>query len=991
MEPWPKRLPRKRCQSQGSSTTRVAAIALPGQFARRMERKRTRDSTRSAGDDTQPLLVGIKQRPSHGGTQLRRNRGIASSAAVRPPTASVSSPSEYSDDDDSKPILRARNIPSVAPAGSSTLLDCAGAGGGDENEPLLGARVHNIAVGAQAGLPACVSAAAPCEEVEPVRDVRESISAQQCGQLAISAMAARLRRGRTPAIFAALRDTRLMHVDDVDSPLTLTGDGPRRGAQAQHDGREVLIVDTYTSHGVAKSDVVDIVQKPKKRNADETFELGEFRTADAQDLHDIGYRYNMEVKRARLLLRRRYASENDSPDDAVRHISDLHTALQQCQVFEKTVPAGAWRSSVADAEGVRAVVPGAALAHVAERAALGERHHTLPESGRHTGPHFVLSLPQPIEIDLRPHRCRQCRGTSDSCYYTVQDDDIRREFPGVLIHKTPKQAPIYMTAAFLFELCHQFYCELNARQVKRQVASLYSANALAAAISMEKRGAAPYSLAWQLQAVPKCKVLRSVVVRAFRAFVSQRVAVMRKRQILYNAQGLRHDGNYKLAKRIYIRGERPFSVVIAICGVDGSLIDVIRPRATEAWPDIKAVLEPLLMEIKEVRLAHGCSLSESVPVFHSTDVHRQHRRLIRKLYRKVWPELRLQAIAPAPKAAARRARLRRRSQISRLLSVTGDPLHDRLALRRVLPVTGNDTVDIGFDHDDIMARLSKRDRPDGEAHMQFSDATAVPLSQRGRTLLRIGVQRTASAFKSVLRRGEAATDDLRAFLRQPGVQQSPVWQEMFGAEPPRGTVARLARRAAVSLHLSMHAHGWGTIQEFSAALRRMKAWYEPGRKLQRRRRRGIKRRLNEPDHMQGRPSAWNDKVDAHYKRLLKPLRRKGLWKWRACAQALHRAGIAVHTGTVPVERMWSFLLDVFPKAARTMSPGWFELLADLPYMRVNYRHFNYASLPGWTEGDSLLAERIDMMVSLTRALHAEDSASCPTLEAVTRAFAPAEV
>ena len=78
----------------------------------------------------------------------------------------------------------------------------------------------------------------------------------------------------------------------------------------------------------------------------------------------------------------------------------------------------------------------------------------------------------------------------------------------------------------------------------------------------------------------------------------------------------------------------------------------------------------------------------------------------------------------------------------------------------------------------------------------------------------------------------------------------------------------------------------------------------------------------------------------------------------------------------------------FPKASRTITHEWFELLADLAYMRINYRHFNHSSLPGWTEGDSLLAQRIDMMVALTRALHAQEGSAGPALAAIREAFAP---
>ena len=54
-----------------------------------------------------------------------------------------------------------------------------------------------------------------------------------------------------------------------------------------------------------------------------------------------------------------------------------------------------------------------------------------------------------------------------------------------------------------------------------------------------------------------------------------------------------------------------------------------------------------------------------------------------------------------------------------------------------------------------------------------------------------------------------------------------------------------------------------------------------------------------------------------------------------------------------------------------MTLGWWTLLSKLAYFRYNYRHFNGSSLPTWCRGDSLLAQRVDALVSLARALSAE--------------------
>ena len=131
---------------------------------------------------------------------------------------------------------------------------------------------------------------------------------------------------------------------------------------------------------------------------------------------------------------------------------------------------------------------------------------------------------------------------------------------------------------------------------------------------------------------------------------------MRRRQFVYNGQGIRHDGNYGLAKRIVQRrGESRRTVVIAFCGLDGSLLEPPVSRETEDWSDIESVLRPLLQDLKAARLNAGISLDLSIPVFHSTDSYRKHHRLIKELYSEIWPDLALTATGLTPKGDAVRA------------------------------------------------------------------------------------------------------------------------------------------------------------------------------------------------------------------------------------------------------------------------------------------------------------------------------------------------
>ena len=69
----------------------------------------------------------------------------------------------------------------------------------------------------------------------------------------------------------------------------------------------------------------------------------------------------------------------------------------------------------------------------------------------------------------------------------------------------------------------------------------------------------------------------------------------------------------------------------------------------------------------------------------------------------------------------------------------------------------------------------------------------------------------------------------------------------------------------------------------------------------------------------GREVAWSWKVKEHYRKLARLIRIHGLWQWRGAALALHRAGIKMHSGRIPVGRMWSMLAQMMPPVVRAVS------------------------------------------------------------------------
>ena len=115
-------------------------------------------------------------------------------------------------------------------------------------------------------------------------------------------------------------------------------------------------------------------------------------------------------------------------------------------------------------------------------------------------------------------------------------------------------------------------------------------------------------------------------------------------------------------------------------------------------------------------------------------------------------------------------------------------------------------------------------------------------------------------------------------------------------------------------------------------------------------------------------------VRAHLKRMLQGTKIEGLWAWRTVAASLHLAKIPVHSGTVPVERFWASLKEMLPGRARHISHEWFTVIANLVFLRYNYRLANQGTLPTFAQRDSLIAQSIAAIESL---LHAVESLSDP--------------
>ena len=808
----------------------------------------------------------------------------------------------------------------------------------------------------------------------------------------VTEMARRLAKGRTMQAWSLLANTRLFQFDSENALPMIGIFQPKRGLQATHKTYRVHILDTFTKWRRPFADVAKVIPNG------EFWTLGRVQQVRCEDLMQVRFDYVAELG-PRGGVRLRLPERGDYPTVRPDLISALIGGPRPC------APGGT-KKVVTGQNAVKTVVPMTAIRHMEQTLASGRPHYTSPTE-RCAGVRYVMDFPFPLPFEAKSHWCRHCSrqgmpmcnedamalhewvdesvGEKSACYWSVEDDDIRRAFPTAVVYRPSKQAPIWCTAQFIMELCTLFYETLNARQVRRQIAAIYTANALAEQLRQQRDGTAPYVMSWVLAAVPNCKQLRPLIYKAFAAFVQARVRIMRRRQMAYNAQGLRHDGNFDLAKILSEKvNDCKCTVVVAVCGTDGSLIDVPSPLPTEGWPHLRKMLEPLLRDIQTVRLECGYGMEGSMPVFHATDVFEKHARCMRRLYGKVWSGMRVSAGARTPKGSTGRREVLPTELVEGMCTITGEPMHCIINLRRLVSPQCNDASNFIFDYSEIINRLSMEDGP----VVDKVKCGPPVLDDEARALLLQSVKMSAHEFAAACKRAKESISLrlLKAFIMHAEVRDAEVWMAVFGARPPRGSLARIARRLGVELHPRSKAYGWETKEDFCKEVRRLRTWYKPGRR-ETRRRRGIIRGVRSAGRLvKGRKSVMTKKVKAHLRKLTSDRKLAGLWYWRQMARALRAAGIPVHTGTVPVERLWNSLQDFFPRASRRMSLPWWTLLARLSYMRFNYRHFNHAVLPTFTDGDALLAERIENLIVLTREMQACAEGDDAVLQALRSAL-----
>lgn len=305
--------------------------------------------------------------------------------------------------------------------------------------------------------------------------------------------------GRTPEVLLALQNLNLFRFDAVDSfPAPLGALRPQRGLSADWRGVPVYILDVFLRRKLPQADIALVQSSQASRHSTPCYTLGQLRTVAFGELTHVRLDFQvLRVSGSSVVLHRkkqqtdRHALEAVEATAQVLEVADISTPLD----------GGPTRT--------QQVTPAAAVQHA------DLFNHKVGPWGRTRlhGPVWIWDVPYPFALHCRPWRCHSCKRLGSDApdalqYFPVKPQDIVAARPGLLRQKCEKQKEHWFTPRFVLEASLIFYETLNAKQVRRQLASIWSSNALHLALRLESRGIAPWTLARQCANMPKSAAAR---------------------------------------------------------------------------------------------------------------------------------------------------------------------------------------------------------------------------------------------------------------------------------------------------------------------------------------------------------------------------------------------------------------------------------------------------------------------------------------------------
>ena len=299
-----------------------------------------------------------------------------------------------------------------------------------------------------------LGAQAPKEPAKVDRDQKPRFRQNQQAER----MSSRLAAGRTVDICLQLMSFHLL------SSFTEVEDRPRlraaKGLSAKYLRGWVFILDVFQRRGMPMADVAKL-QPQEPEEPEGLFVLGNIETVQQVELQDISFRFRpTAVHRGHV----QFQFVENVPRNVILQLSEWLGQAQKVAAHRVSEPT-TWCAPLAHERKIVSVTPSSAAEHSEFHAG----HTTQPRQDR-GDVKFLLDLPLPVPMEVRPHRCRTCERSADTAatsYFSPTDTDILQACAGeakqVRIFRGSRCGLICISVHCLLWMLQTWHDELNMR------------------------------------------------------------------------------------------------------------------------------------------------------------------------------------------------------------------------------------------------------------------------------------------------------------------------------------------------------------------------------------------------------------------------------------------------------------------------------------------------------------------------------------------------
>ena len=282
-------------------------------------------------------------------------------------------------------------------------------------------------------------------------------------------MSQRLKAGRTVDICMQLMAFNLLSpITTAENKLQLRAAKGLSAKKRSVPHQNFFIIDVFHRRGVPLVDIAPLTPKEKDEPG-ALFFLGAIQTVKQENLREISFRSRpTSIQRKKV----EFQLVDVVQDNVIQQLCEWLSQAQKVAELQRSEPNTWFAPQAHEVRQPLAVRPSSAIAHSLSH----PDHSTQPRQDRGEVK-FLLHLPTPIPMEIRPHRCRTCSGhatdeESNAHYFSHTDDDILQAASSLAsnlrIFRGTRSGLICISVHCLLWMLQAWYEELNMRLGHRQ-------------------------------------------------------------------------------------------------------------------------------------------------------------------------------------------------------------------------------------------------------------------------------------------------------------------------------------------------------------------------------------------------------------------------------------------------------------------------------------------------------------------------------------------